>query len=262
MAPKSESPITRRKLSHEVVERLLKQIQSGGLTPGSQLPSERELMDLYGVGRPAVREAMQALENMGLIDITHGERARVNSLEARDMFLQFDLTARHLLSTSPQTLEHLKEARLLFEVGMVKIAAQRATKKHIQRLEQSVAELEKSPRKSPRFVAADMNFHVILASVSGNPICMAVSEAMLQWLGEFHRELVHVPGAENVTISEHRRILECVANHDVEGAVRAMTDHLTRVSQLYRSRDNASPKKTSLKSSGKPARSSRRLRQG
>jgi len=263
MIPKSESPITRRKLSHEVVERLLKQIQSGRLTPGSQLPSERELMDLYGVGRPAVREAMQALENMGLIDITHGERARVNSLEARDMFLQFDLAARHLLSTSPQTLEHLKEARLLFEVGMVKIAAQRATKKDIQRLELSVAELEKSPRKSPRFVAADMNFHAILASISGNPICTAVSEAMLQWLREFHRELVHVPGAENVTISEHRHILECVAKHDVEGAARAMTEHLTRVSQLYRSGEKGSPKKTKLgQSSATPDGSSRRLRQG
>jgi DNA-binding FadR family transcriptional regulator len=78
---------------------------------------------------------------------------------------------------------------------------------------------------------------------------------MLQWLREFHRELVHVPGAENVTISEHRRILECIANHDAEGAARAMKDHLTRVSQLYRSRDEASPKKTKLgQPSAKPDR--------
>jgi DNA-binding FadR family transcriptional regulator len=245
MTPKSENPITRRKLSHEVLDRLLDEIESGRIPPGSRLPSERELMDLYSVGRPAVREAMQTLENMGLIEITHGERARVNSLEARDMFVRIDRIARHMLTTSPQTLEHLKEARLLFEMGMVKIAAERAAKKDVQRLQRSVAELEQSAPRTPGFVSADMNFHTILASVSGNPICVAVSEAMLQWLREFHRELVHVPGAENVTIAEHRRILECVAKHDVAGAAQAMKDHLTRVNKLYRSANKSSSEKVS-----------------
>jgi GntR family transcriptional regulator, sialic acid-inducible nan operon repressor len=235
MRLKFEGPIPRRKLSHEILDRLLEQIETGKLTPGSRLPSERELMDRYGVGRPAIREAMQTLENMGLIEIAHGERARVNSLEARDMLARIDRAARHLLSTSPQTLEHLKEARLLFEVGMVKIAAQRATEENVTQLQRSVAELEQSPLGTPRFVSADMSFHTILASISGNPICVAVSEAMLSWLREYHRELVHVPGAENVTIAEHRRILECVANNDPDRAAQAMTDHLTRVSQLYRS---------------------------
>ncbi len=54
--------IPRRKLYHEVVDRLMQRIQSGEIRPGDQLPPERELMDYYGVGRPAVREALQALE--------------------------------------------------------------------------------------------------------------------------------------------------------------------------------------------------------
>ncbi|MFN9773623.1 MAG: GntR family transcriptional regulator, partial [Burkholderiales bacterium] len=55
------TPIRRRKLCDEIAERLMARIRDGELAPGEPLPSERELMDLYGVGRPSVREALQAL---------------------------------------------------------------------------------------------------------------------------------------------------------------------------------------------------------
>jgi DNA-binding FadR family transcriptional regulator len=225
-------PITRRKLSHEVVDRLLAEIENGALGPGSRLPSERELMDRYGVGRPAVREAMQTLENMGLIAITHGERAKVNHLEARDMFIRIQHTARYLLSHSPQTLEHLKEARLMFELGMVKVAAERAKPEDISRLRQAIDDQQRAADEPERFITADVKFHMALAATTRNPICTAVSEAMLQWLREYHIELLSVPGRENLTVVEHRRILERVEVHDVEGAAQAMADHLNRVSKL------------------------------
>ena len=73
------APIPRRKLYQEVVDRLMQRIQGGEIRPGDQLPPERELMDYYGVGRPAIREALQALERSGIVEISHGERARVVS---------------------------------------------------------------------------------------------------------------------------------------------------------------------------------------
>jgi DNA-binding FadR family transcriptional regulator len=232
MTSKAE-PITRRKLSHEVVDRLLAQIESGEIGPGSRLPSERELMDRYGVGRPAVREAMQTLENMGLISITHGERAKVVRLEARDMFSRIQHTARYLLSHSPQTLEHLKEARSMFELGMVKVAAEKAKPEDVARLRQAISDQEKAVDDPEGFVTADVNFHMALAGTTSNPICTAVSEAMLQWLREYHVEMISGPGRESVTLAEHRRILERVEAHDPEGATQAMNDHLNRVGKLY-----------------------------
>jgi DNA-binding FadR family transcriptional regulator len=126
--------IVRRKLSDEVFDRLRMMITSGELTPGDMMPSERELMERFRVGRPAIREAMQALNNMGLITITHGERARVRQLTARSLFEQVDATAQILLSTSPTSLDHLKNARRFFERGMVREAALKASKDDVARL--------------------------------------------------------------------------------------------------------------------------------
>ena len=100
-------PIRRRKLSHEILDRLLARITRGELAAGEHLPSERDLMVQYQVGRPAVREAMQALERMGLIAITHGERARIVAPSARTIIEQIGHTARHLLATSPTGLQEI-----------------------------------------------------------------------------------------------------------------------------------------------------------
>ncbi len=182
------APIVRRKLSDEVVERLLGEIESGRWGAGDKLPPERALMEEYGVGRPSVREAMQRLASMGLVEISHGERATVKTMDARNMLEQIDRSARHLLLSSPNTLEHLKEARLMFEAGMVRIAAAKASAKDIAALNACVDRLEKSAGEVDEFVRADIDFHIAIASVSGNPIYSALSESMLNWLAEFHQE--------------------------------------------------------------------------
>src|SRR3978361_2579642 len=116
-------PIARRKLSDEVFDRLKVMITSGEVRPGDAMPSERDLMERFGVGRPAIREAMQALSNLGLITISHGERARVCALTPDSLFRQIDLPAQLLLSSSSQSLTHLMAGRLLFEGGMGRTGA-------------------------------------------------------------------------------------------------------------------------------------------
>ncbi|MFZ9574689.1 MAG: GntR family transcriptional regulator, partial [Limnohabitans sp.] len=123
----SQDPIARRKLYQEVQDRLLHRINSGEMRPGDQLPSERELMEFYGVGRVAVREALQELARSGIVEISHGERARVVVPTAHVLIRQMAEGTRHLLRMQPQMLDHVKEARLFLETGMVRLAAERAT---------------------------------------------------------------------------------------------------------------------------------------
>src|SRR5262245_34316498 len=168
-------PIVRRKLSDEVFVRLKRLITSGELQPGDEMPSERELMVRFGVGRPAIREAMQALDNLGLISIVHGERARVLELTPQSIFRQVDQTAHIMLSRSSDSLEYLKNARLFFERGMVGEATVRAGAADILELRQILAEQRRNLGNAEAFISSDMRFHTRIAAISGNPIFVAVS---------------------------------------------------------------------------------------
>jgi GntR family transcriptional regulator, sialic acid-inducible nan operon repressor len=226
-------PVARRKLANEVFDRLRRLIESHSIQPGEQLPSERELMGIYRVGRPAVREALQSLQQMGMISINHGERARVISLTPDTFFEHMRPIARHLLTTSPETLENLKQARLMFEQAMVRLAVANASEEDIERLKLSVEQLFGTPHGTPEFIAADMQFHETIASISGNPLFAAISKAMLDWLQHFSIHIVHQPGRESITLVEHEAILERIAARDEAGAVKAMHAHLTRANALY-----------------------------
>jgi DNA-binding FadR family transcriptional regulator len=227
------TPIRRRKLASDVLDRLLGLINGGTYAPGDLLPSERQLMELFEIGRPAIREALQDLQRMGLIVINHGEGARVVSPTARSILDQIAGTARHLLHSSPENLDHLKDARLFFEVGMARLAAARATADHLAALRRYVDVQREVGDDLRAFMKADLNFHRTIATVSGNPIFVATSEAMLEWLAEYHASLVTKEGREARTIAEHSLILERIAGHDVEGAAAAMMAHLTRAHDLY-----------------------------
>jgi len=231
--PQEPELIIRRKLSDEVFTRLKRMIVNGELRPGDEMPSERELMARFGVGRPAIREAMQSLSNIGLIAISHGERARVLELTARSIVRQVDEAAHIMLSSSPGSLENLKSARLFFERGMVREAALRATPADVAMLRAIVSHQRQCLGDAAAFIAADMQFHVRIAALSGNPIFAAVSEAMLNWLKEYHDEMLLWAGKEKFTLAEHAGIVECIAAGDAEAAEKAMEQHLRRSSALY-----------------------------
>jgi DNA-binding FadR family transcriptional regulator len=226
-------PIVRRKLSDEVFLRLKRLIVSGELQPGDEMPSERELMERFGVGRPAIREAMQALANMGLVAISHGERAKVLKLTAKSLFRQVDVAAKIMLSSSEDSLENLKSARIFFERGMVREAAAKATAEDVARLRATLDEQRRNLGQAEPFIGADMKLHTQISGISGNPIYVAVSEAMLGWLKEYHTEMLIWTGKEKYTLAEHEEIIDRIAAHDPEGAEEAMVKHLERSRALY-----------------------------
>ncbi len=239
MTTMRSEPIPRRKLYHEVVDRLRERILSGKYGPGEQLPSERQLMELFQVGRPAIREAMLTLERMGMIAISHGERARVLRPTAQGVIDQVADAARHMLAASPDALAHLTEARLFFEVGMVRIAAANRTEAELDTVKRALDAHREAIEGPARFLEKDMAFHRAIAVVSGNPIYIAISQATFEWLGQYYVELVRLPGAEHLTIAEHTEIYECIAARDVNGAAKAMTGHITRINAQYRTFERA-----------------------
>lgn len=236
----SES-IVRRKLSDEVFARLKHLIESGALKAGDEMPSERELMHRFNVGRPAIREAMQALAGKGLVEISHGERARVLKVTAASIFRQVDLPAKLMLSGSSDSLEDLKSARIFFERGMVREAAEKASPKQIGELRALLGKQSESLGNSEAFIDADMAFHQCIARISGNPIFAAVSEAMLGWLKSYHTEMLIWTGRENYTLAEHEDIIRAIEKGDADHAEKAMIKHLERSRALYALRNTPAP---------------------
>jgi DNA-binding FadR family transcriptional regulator len=197
------------------------------------MPSERDLMERFAVGRPAIREAMQQLSNMGLLTISHGERAKVRYPTAKSLFQQVDAAAHVILSTSPDSLEHLKQARRFFERGMVREAATKATARDIAALRQTLALQKATLGDAEAFISADMKLHTQFAAITGNPIFEAVSEAMLGWLKQYHTEMLIWTGKENLTLAEHKEIIDSVASGDPDAAEASMVRHLDRSAALY-----------------------------
>jgi DNA-binding FadR family transcriptional regulator len=222
------SPIVRRKLSDEVVERLKTLIASGQIQPGEEMPSERELMESFGVGRPAVREAMQSLANMGLVSTTRGERSRVRQVTAKSIIAQVDIAAHVMFATSPASLDHLKDARQFFERGMVRNAALKASPEQVVKLRATIELQRASLGDANAFISSDMQFHKQIASISGNPLFEGVSEAMLKWLNEYHKEMLIWTNKENFTLVEHEEIVRQIERHDPDEAEKALVRHLER----------------------------------
>lgn len=229
----ASEPIVRKKLSDEVFARLKHMIETGELKAGDDMPSERELMERYGVGRPAIREAMQALAGKGLVEISQGERAKVLRITAETIIRQVDLPAKLMLSGSSDTLEHLKSARIFFERGMIREAAGKATPEHVASLKALLDKQRQSLGDADAFIEADMEFHQSIAAISGNPIFAAVSGAMLGWLKSYHTEMLIWTGRENVTLAEHEEIIRALEKGNADLAEKAMIKHLERSRALY-----------------------------
>lgn len=228
-----------RKLSDAVQDRLLRHIRENGLAPGDVLPSERELMARYEIGRPAIREAMQSLQHMGVIEIRHGGRPRIASPSLDGLIAQMGTSMQHLLLHSESSMDHLKEARIALESQMAGIAAQRASATDVLALTEILARQRASTSDPEMFLELDGQFHRKIAAISRNPIFETLCFAVFTWLRAFHVEQVRSRGLEALTLAEHQAILDAILNADRDGAIMCMRAHIERANALYH-QENAS----------------------
>ena len=227
--------IRRRRLSDEVVSRLEAMIHDGRCPPGEQLPSERELTQMFGVGRPAVREALFSLQKMGLIAIQAGDRARVTRPTPEAVVEGLSGAARHLLA-APGGVENLQDARLFFEVGLARHAAEHAAKADIDSLAAALEANRLAIGDLDAFERTDVAFHFMLAVIAKNPIFTALHQALVEWLVEQRHTTLSWPGRKGTfktAYEAHKAIFEAIVLRDPDVAEKAMRAHLAHVSRVY-----------------------------
>jgi GntR family transcriptional repressor for pyruvate dehydrogenase complex len=224
--------IDRRKVWEQVAAHLERRILSGQLRPGDQLPAERELMDVFGVGRPAIREALIALQRAGLIEIANGARARVAMPTASHVVSGMLPAVRQMLSTA-EGQRGFQEVRRFFEVGLARQAARDATDHDLARLADALAANEAAIGDPDRFTETDIAFHFALAEMTGNPVFVALHDAMSAWLAEQRIVTLAVEGQDAIAFRAHRAIFEAIAARDPDRAEGAMRDHLAQLAETY-----------------------------
>ena len=226
------SPIRKRKLYEEIVERIEGLILEGSLALGEQLPSERELMTTFNVGRTAVREALFALNRMGLVSIQNGERAMVTRPSASALLDELSPAIRHLLQ-APGGIQNFQNAREMFEVALVRHAAANATTDDLAQLAAALERNQGALTDTKAFIETDVGFHFVLAEITRNPIFIYLHAAMANWLKEQRETSDHRPSSRERAFRAHARICKAVTHHDANAAERAMREHLDEVSRFY-----------------------------
>ncbi len=224
--------IRRRRLSEDVVARLEEMILSPQYKPGDQFPSERQLMERFGVGRPAVREALYSLQKMGLLDIRSGERGRVTKPTPRILLNELGGVARHLMA-EPQGERHFQEARTFFEVGLARNAAEHASPEDVESLRAALEANKAALNDFDAFERTDVEFHFVLAKIARNPIFTAIHEAVVEWLTKQRSLTLRIPNANELAYRSHEDIFNAVAGKDPDGVEAAMRQHLETVCRQY-----------------------------
>ncbi|VVE56621.1 FadR/GntR family transcriptional regulator [Pandoraea anhela] len=225
----SFDPIVQVSVSEQVAQRLLTMIRTGLLKPGQQLPPERDLATMLGVGRPAVREAIRGLALLGLLRIRQGEGTFVGSLEMRELLEPLEM----VIELNAGTLGALFDARLVIEPGVAALAALHISDEDIARLHALVDDEQALLGNPETFAAADMVFHETIIDACENPFLQSIANS-LYLLGKKSRGVTsQVDGVLERSLQDHRLILDALGAHDAERAAQAMRRHLCRVRDAY-----------------------------
>lgn len=208
-----------------VVSALEERIYSGVLADGQMLPSERELIESFGVSRTVIREAVKILSGKGLIDARPRYRPVVKHPDYDTAFQALDGLVPHLIA-QPGGVRHLFETRTFIEAALVRLAATDGTKDDIAQLRDTLARNGQSIDDSQAFYETDMAFHAVFYTVPKNPIFPPVHRAFCAWLEGHWREMPRMPERNARNYRSHAAIFEAITLRDPDAAETALRSHL------------------------------------
>jgi GntR family transcriptional regulator, transcriptional repressor for pyruvate dehydrogenase complex len=220
-------PFEKDVLPRKISARLLSLIKEKQLRPGDKLPPERELAAMMQVSRPSLREALQALSIMNIIEIRQGDGTYVTSLEPELLAEPLDF----IFSLNDSTLLKLFEARKIVEVGIVALAAQRISAAEIEELETCLEKSLRATDDPKAFLKTDLELHKRIMTAAQNPLLSRFMDSISQ-LGLVSRSrTTEIPGLTRQSAEDHRAIVAALKAHDPEAARQAMLQHLNNVEQ-------------------------------
>jgi len=228
------TPIKAKRISEEIVEQIKTLIFKGNLKPGEALPPERTLAKALNVSRVSLREALNTLQGMGLLEIQQGNRTCVRPITTRsihDPLVSFT-------KSSPSNILKIFEIRKYLEVGSVALAAERATGEEIEMIEKILEEMGEDLRRNRLGAKADLEFHAALAQATHNQAYAHIlntihdllqEELRIAWGGVFRKK-----EKRKKLFQQHKNILEAVKQHDPKRGLDEALAHLEFVEENWK----------------------------
>lgn len=222
--------VRREGVPQQIVTRLQDLIRQRHLGPGDRLPSERELANSMAVSRSSLREALRALNVMGVLEMRHGEGTFITSLEP-------ELLVRPLgfaLSLSEGAFDDLFAARMVLEPAIAAMAAENAEDEDVARLEACLKASHAACDDHEAFLEADLQLHRIVCDTARNPILEQFMRSIASLAIASRHETVHIPGVVESSIGEQAEIVAAIRARDPEAARSSMARHLERLRHQQR----------------------------
>jgi GntR family transcriptional repressor for pyruvate dehydrogenase complex len=219
--------VQRARLYEEVAEQIKQAIYDGMLESGDSLPSERELSETFGVGRPTIREALRILNVMGLIDINAGIRGSV--VRAVDLRQYLDTLSEHLaylIRLDRESIQNAWEVRKYLELGIAHSASHNATEQDFRDLEELIQRMEECGNDMYAYFPIAVEFHQKLALATGNSIFYIIWNMFHDILLKGYMPIIEdlFPEGPQRLLSSNRALLSAIKSGDpatIEHAMRA-----------------------------------------
>jgi GntR family transcriptional repressor for pyruvate dehydrogenase complex len=209
-----------------IVQQIEESVLKGILKAGDQLPAERDLALQFGVSRTAVREAVKALREKGLVEAYSGRGTFITDGTSQAIRQSLGLMIK---IGQPSGSNHLAEMRGILEPEIAALAATRIQESHLILMREAVALMDRAQEDPEAYIEADLDFHLALAEAADNPLVLSLLDSIVALLREQRIRIFQVEGGPSRGQYHHKRILRSVEQHNPEQARAAMRAHLQQV---------------------------------
>lgn len=213
--------IKRSGISDEVISRFKDLISRRVFLAGARLPPERELARAMGVSRPTLRQAMKALQILGVIRIRHGDASYL--AESASNILKEPL--EFALALKGISRKDLFETRQALEVRLASLAAERRTEEELQNMRKALAAMKDSKGIPGQWIQHEMRFHECIVQAAKNVVMTTIMEMLARMLMESRRETVQLLTRYEDSYRSHDMVYVEIEKQDSAGASRAMVEH-------------------------------------
>jgi GntR family transcriptional repressor for pyruvate dehydrogenase complex len=215
-------------LRQKTVENIKNYVKYHKLNQGDRLPSEREMAKKFGISRTIVRDAVNNLAGLGILEIRHRSGIFIASVDTSTIASQ--LSSRLIFNR--HSVVNLFQVRQVLETAVAKWAAENCDQEGEKRLKTIIQEMngclsEKGNKSCFREI--DNRFHILLAEISKNQIVLDLMKTLLEYMKSLRRFSLSLPGKVEECARQHEIIIEAVCDRSSGRAVAAMEEHLETI---------------------------------